>query len=272
MNADHQHLRHSPKPGTKVKLKDFDPDDTSTWNKVAAVEETKRLQKEMFELQNRLYAGAQKSLLIILQAMDAAGKDGTIRKVFEGINPQGVHVTSFKVPSSNERAHDFLWRVHQMTPARGYIAVFNRSHYEDVLIARVQHLVPDPIWKARYDHITNFERLLHDNETHILKFYLHISKDEQKERLQARLDDPEKNWKFEMGDLGTREKWDDYMVAYEDAIGHCNTDFARWYIVPANKKWYRDLVIAQAIVAELQSMDLRYPAAESGLDKVVIPD
>src|SRR5690606_3548652 len=184
----------------------------------------------------------------------------------------GVRVTSFKAPTAQELAHDFLWRVHREVPPKGYIGIFNRSHYEDVLVVRVNRLVPRDVWRKRYDHINNFERMLADNGTRIIKFYLHISKDEQRERFQKRLDDPEKHWKFSTGDLAVREQWDEYMKAYQDVLTQCNTDYAPWYIIPANRKWYRDLVITRTIVETLEDMNPKYPPAEPDLDKVVIPD
>jgi PPK2 family polyphosphate:nucleotide phosphotransferase len=263
----------TPKPGSKVQLQDYDPDyhgDES--DKTIALTKTQQYQKRIVELQDKLYAESKQSLLIVLQAMDTGGKDGTIKKVFEGLNPQGVRVAAFKAPTLDELAHDFLWRVHQQVPPKGYIGVFNRSHYEDVLVVRVNKLVTKQVWQARYNHINAFERLLTDAGTRILKFYLHISKDEQKQRLQARLDDPHKHWKFSTGDLPVREQWDDYMAAYEDAISQCNTDYAPWYIIPANHKWYRDLVIAKAIAEKLGEIGPQYPPPEPGLDKIIIPD
>lgn len=262
----------TPKSGAKVDLKDYDPNYAGESNKETAKPAILKLQAKMQELQERLYAESKQSLLIVLQAMDTGGKDGAIKKVFEGINPQGVRVAAFKAPSLEELSHDFLWRVHPHVPPKGYIGIFNRSHYEDVLVVRVNQLVPESIWKARYDHINHFERLLADNGTRILKFYLHISKDEQKERLQERLDTPEKRWKFSSGDLPVRERWDEYMKAYEDLLTHCNTEYAPWTIVPANRKWYRDLVITTKIVETLTHMNPKYPEAEPGLDKIVIPD
>jgi PPK2 family polyphosphate:nucleotide phosphotransferase len=268
MNGDKFH----PEPGSKVKLKQFDPDEHGDYDKQRAVAETVENQKRIEELQQRLYAQGAQALLIVLQAMDTGGKDGTIRKVFEGVNPQGVQVTSFKAPTADELAHDFLWRVHRYTPPKGYIGIFNRSHYEDVLIVRVNKLVPKKVWEARYDHINNFERLLAESGTRILKFYLHISKDEQKERLQSRLDNPDKNWKFAAADLAVRERWDDYMDAYQDAITRCNTDYAPWYIIPANHKWFRDLVVSRVIADTLEDMKPVFPKPEAGLDQIVIPD
>lgn len=255
-----------------VRLVEVDPQMKGGWEKETAKIELKRLQTQMQELQERLYAEGKQSLLIVLQAMDAGGKDSTIRRVFEGVNPQGVRVVSFKRPTELELAHDFLWRVHQQVPRKGYIGIFNRSHYEDVLVVRVKALVPLEVIEARYDHINNFERLLADSGTRIIKFYLHISKDEQRERFQERLNRPDKHWKFSMGDLPVREQWNDYMAAFELALTRCNPDYAPWYIVPANRKWYRDLVVAQTIVATLIDMDPRYPDPEPGLDTVVIPE
>lgn len=264
--------RLTPKPGSKISLKDYDPGYTADYDKKRARAEVDELDDRMATLQEKLYAQGTQALLVVLQAMDAGGKDSTIKKVFNSVNPQGVYVTSFKAPTSEELAHDFLWRIHQHTPRKGTIGIFNRSHYEDVLIVRVNGLVPREVWEARYDRINQFERLLVDSGTRILKFYLHISKDEQKERLQERLDRPEKWWKFDPGDLATRERWDDYMTAFEDAIGRCNTDYAPWHIVPANHKWYRDVVITRTIVETLESMKVAYPEPKQDLSGVKIPD
>jgi PPK2 family polyphosphate:nucleotide phosphotransferase len=265
-----KNLFHPP-IGKKVSLADYDPD-YHDGNKKHAEEQLSDLQKRLFALQERLYAENKQSLLIILQAMDAAGKDSTIRKVFEGVNPQGVQVSSFKKPTEIELAHDFLWRIHQRVPAKGMIGVFNRSHYEDVLVVRVNNLVPEAVWRKRYDHINHFERLLADSGTRILKFYLNISKAEQKKQLQERLDDPTKHWKFSIGDLPVRHQWDDYMRAFEDVFTLCNTDYAPWYIIPSNTRWYRTLTITKIIVDTLEGMNPQYPEPEEGLDKVVIPD
>ena len=262
----------TPKFGSAVNLKQYDPDYHENYNETDAVAEVTKLKDKLESLQEKLYAEGKQSLLVVFQAMDTGGKDGVIRKVFEGINPQGVRVISFKAPTPEEMAHDFLWRVHQYAPPRGYIGVFNRSHYEDVLIVRVNNMVPKPVWKARYEYINQFEQLLASNGTRILKFYLHISKDEQKQRLQARLDNPEKQWKFSVGDLPVREQWDSYMEAYEALLERCNTDYAPWHVIPANHKWYRDLVVAKTIVAALEDMNPRFPPPADGLDKIVIPD
>jgi PPK2 family polyphosphate:nucleotide phosphotransferase len=264
--------KFAPNPGEKINLRDYDPGYHGNYDKERARSETLELQSQMRDLQERLYAQSTQALLIVLQAMDTGGKDGAIKKVFEGINPQGVRVAAFKAPTPGELAQDFLWRIHPHTPPKGYIGIFNRSHYEDVLVVRVNKLVSKTVWQKRYEHINNFERLLSENGTRIIKFYLHISKDEQKERLQARLDNPDKYWKFSTGDLPVREQWDDYMAAYEAAITHCNTKHAPWHIVPAHHKWYRDLYIARVIVRTLESMKPTFPLPEPDLDKVVIPD
>jgi len=257
--------------GEKIRLKDFDPDDTGKYeDKDEAKTETEKNIDRLAELQGVLYAEGKHALLIILQAMDAAGKDGTIKQVMSGVNPQGCLVTSFKAPTPLELAHDFLWRVHQHAPPKGYLGIFNRSHYEDVLIVRVHNLAPEKVWRGRYDQINDFERLLADNGVTILKFFLHISKDEQKERLEKRLADKSKNWKFNPGDLKERDLWDEYMEAYEDAINKCNTPWAPWHVVPANKKWYRNLVISERIVEALENLDLKYPPAPEGIETVVI--
>lgn len=265
--------RIRPEFGERVHLKDYDPDYTGDYeSKSDAKEALERNLERIDELQEVLYAEHKHALLLVFQAMDGGGKDSTIRYVMEGANPQGVHVASFKVPTAEELAHDFLWRIHKHVPGRGMIGIFNRSHYEDVLVVRVDELVPKDVWQARYDHINAFERLLADSGVTILKFYLHISKEEQKERFQDRLDEPDKHWKFSMGDLATREKWDDYMAAFEDVLTLCHTPWAPWHIVPANKKWYRNVVVSNAIVEALEGLDMRYPDPEPGLDEVVIPD
>lgn len=259
-----------PPVGKKIKLSDYDPSYHADLDKQNTKVDTTLLQKRLKELQTMLFADKSQALLIVLQAMDAGGKDGTIKHVFTGVNPQGVRVAGFKQPSDEELAHDFLWRIHQHTPEKGYIGIFNRSHYEDVLVVRVNNLVPKEVWKKRYDHINNFEKLLVDSGTRILKFYLHIDRDEQKERFEERLQRPDKNWKFSRGDLGVREQWDDYMDAYEEAIYRCNTEYAPWHIVPANRKWYRNYVIMQTIIETLEDMNLKYPEPETGLDSIVI--
>jgi PPK2 family polyphosphate:nucleotide phosphotransferase len=257
--------------GERIRLEDFDPAYTGkNAAKGDAKEDTEKNIARLAELQEVLYAEGKHALLIILQAMDAGGKDGTIEHVMAGVNPQGCRVTSFKVPTPEELSHDFLWRIHQHVPPRGYIGIFNRSHYEDVLVVRVHKLVPEKVWRERYAHINNFEKLLADSGVTILKFFLHISKDEQRERLQERLEDKSKHWKFNPGDLKERDRWNDYIAAYEDAINECNTPWAPWHIVPANKKWYRNLVVSERLVAALESLDMKYPPAPEGIEKIVI--
>jgi PPK2 family polyphosphate:nucleotide phosphotransferase len=269
--SKHQPLR--PVSGEPVHLAEYDPGDTGGYkDKQAAAERLEQNRVRMQELQTLLYAEQKHALLIVLQGMDASGKDGTIAHVMKGVNPQGINVTSFKTPTPEELAHDFLWRIHRHVPQRGMIGIFNRSHYEDVLIVRVEKMVPKSVWQARYDHINAFERLLTDSGVTILKFFLYISKDEQKKRLEERLADPAKQWKFAVGDLGVRAEWDQYMEAYEDALTRCSTEVAPWHIVPANKKWYRNLAISSTIVETLERLDMHYPAPEPGLDQIVIPD
>ncbi|MBA2289811.1 MAG: polyphosphate kinase 2 family protein [Chloroflexia bacterium] len=266
------HRVTSPK---RFRLADCDPDflgDLTREDKAATKDALKVERKRIRDLQERLYAEHVQSLLVVMQATDTGGKDSTIRRVLKGVNPQGVKVWSFKQPSEEELDHDYLWRYHQHTPRKGMIAVFNRSHYEDVLVVRVKNLVPKRVWSPRYEHINDFERLLADNGTRVLKFFLNISKDEQRERLQDRLDEPDKHWKFHSADLEERARWDDYQHAFQDAIRKCSTDAAPWYVVPANRKWYRDLVVARAIVDTLEAMNPRFPPPEAGLDEIGIAD
>jgi len=238
--------------------------------KALSVPLLQEMNRELSELQRLLWADGRHALLIVLQAMDTGGKDGTIRKVFSGVNPQGVDVTGFGVPGPHEAEHDYLWRVHLRTPARGRIAVFNRSHYEDVLVARVNALVPSEVWSRRYDHIRNFEAMLSDEGTTIVKIMLHISKDEQKERLQERLDDPSKNYKFNPSDLTSRANWDAYMAAYEEAISQTSTENALWYVVPSDRKWYRNIVVSQILIDTIKGMDLASPITDFDPSTVVI--
>jgi PPK2 family polyphosphate:nucleotide phosphotransferase len=217
------------------------------------------LRKELVELQERLYAGQEYRLLVVLQAMDTGGKDGAIRKVFSGVNPQGVVVARFEAPSKEDLAHDYLWRVHRKVPAKGQITVFNRSHYEDVLVVRVNDLVAQKVWKKRYEHLRNFEQMLADEGTTILKFYLHIDADEQRARLQARLDNPDKHWKFDAHDLEQRKQWKEYMRAYRDAIVQTHQKDAPWFVIPANKKWFRDYALLTVIVGALRKLDPQFP-------------
>ena len=260
-------------PGERVSLATVDPGETEHYEKKKDVaRELEKQRRRIQDLQERLYAENQQGLLIVLQAVDTGGKDGTIKHVFSGVNPQGCRVSSFKIPSAEEANHDFLWRYHKSVPASGRIGIFNRSHYEDVLIVRVKNLVPEEIWRERYEQINAFERNLTLEGITVLKFFLHISKDEQKRRLQRRLDDPNKRWKFSSDDLEERAIWDAYQQAFEDALGECSTEHAPWYIVPANKKWYRNLVVARTIADTLGAMDPQYPPAEEGLEKITIPD
>ena len=257
-------------PGTQVDLSSIDPNETGGLDKQQARAETKQLNRRLEALQELLYAEGKHKLLIVLQAMDAAGKDGTIRHVFDRVNPQGVKVASFKKPTDRELAHDYLWRVHAHTPGSGEITIFNRSHYEDVLIVRVLGLVPEERWSRRYEHIRHFEQLLADEGTTIRKFYLHIDKAEQKERLQARLDNPDKHWKFDVGDLAQRKLWDDYMAAYQTAIARTSTEAAPWYVIPANRKWYRNLAISRILVDTLEGLNMSFPEQTEDLSGVVI--
>jgi PPK2 family polyphosphate:nucleotide phosphotransferase len=229
---------------------------------------TKALLERLTELQTRLYAESRRSLLVVLQGRDTCGKDGTIRRVFDAVNPQGCVVTTFKKPTDLELSHDFLWRVHYRMPVNGMIGIFNRSHYEDVLVVRVRHLVPRNVWSKRYQQINDFERMLSENGVTILKFFLHISKEEQKQRLLARLEDPSKQWKFSPGDLGERKLWPSYTAAYRDALRKCSTKWAPWYVVPADKKKVRDYLVARAVVETLQRMGPKYPAADGDVQKL----
>jgi len=264
--------RYRVKPGSQINLSQWDPNDKSAFDgsKQEAREALRTLNERLEALQELLYAEHKHKVLIVLQAMDTGGKDGTIRHVFEGVNPQGVKVAGFKVPTPEELAHDFLWRVHKQVPGKGEIVIFNRSHYEDVLVVRVHNLVPPAVWGRRYAHVNDFERMLAKEGTAILKFFLHISLDEQKERLQARLDEPHKRWKFHLGDLDERKLWPEYTRAYEDVLSKTSTEQAPWYIVPANRKWYRNLVVATVLVETLEGLDMSYPQPEEGLDDVVI--
>ena len=260
-------------PGEPIRLADIDPNASEHYKKKKDVEvELEKQRKRISKLQERLYAENQRSLLIVLQAMDTGGKDGTIKHVFSGVNPQGCQVWSFKKPSDEEVSHDFLWRYHHRAPQRGMITIFNRSHYEDVLIVRVKNLVPEDVWRKRYHTINEFEQMLTLSNITVIKFFLHISKDEQKRRLESRLENPDKRWKFSSNDIKERRLWDDYQLAFEEAISNCSTDYAPWYVVPANKKWYRNLVIARTLADTLEAMNPQYPAAAEGLKNIVISD
>ena len=259
-------------PNTGLDLDEHDPDSRSGFEggKKDGKRELPDLTRRLAGLQRRLWAESKQSLLVVLQAMDSGGKDGTIRHVFKGINPQGVDVHGFGVPTEEELAHDYLWRVHHHTPADGRIAIFNRSHYEDVLVVRVKELAIRDVWSRRYEHIRCFEKMLTDEGTTIVKIFLHISKDEQRERFEARLAEPDKNWKFRKGDLDDRELWADYQEAYEVAISETSTDYAPWFVVPANRKWYRNLVVSSILIDTLESMNPQFPEPEPDLGSVVI--
>ncbi len=258
------------KPGGKIDLSAIDPASTPGFNHKEADERLLELNDRLEALQEALWAEHRHKVLVVLQGMDTSGKDGTIRHVFEGVNPLGVRVAAFKAPTQEELDHDFLWRVHPKMPGRGEMVIFNRSHYEDVLVARVQKLVQPEVWKQRYDQINDFERLLAATGTTVLKFFLYISRDEQKERLQARLDDPQKQWKFRKGDLIDRALWDEYIKAYEEALSRTSQQHAPWYIVPADKKWYRNLVVATVLVKALEDLKIQIPEAEEDLKGIVI--
>jgi PPK2 family polyphosphate:nucleotide phosphotransferase len=260
--------------GGKTKLADIDTKSTCSFNgdKAETIGLLTELNGQLAQLQNVLYAEGKRRVLVVLQAMDTGGKDGVIRKVFTGVNPQGVQVMSFKSPSADELAHDYLWRVHQKVPPKGMIHVFNRSHYEDVLITRVHGWVDDATAKRRFRQINDFEAMLVEEGTIVLKFFLHISKAEQQQRLQERLDDPSRTWKFNIGDLAEREKWDDYQRVYQDALNATSTQHAPWYVVPADRKWVRDLYVGSVLVHTLAGLGMAYPEPQAGLDKVVIKD
>jgi PPK2 family polyphosphate:nucleotide phosphotransferase len=258
--------------GKKVDLKDYDTKHTGQKkDKNQVREETIEKLKRLRLLQEMFYAEGKRSLLVVLQATDTGGKDGTIHHVFRGVNPQGVQVTSFKQPSAEELSHDFLWRIHQHTPPKGYIGIFNRSHYEDVLVVRVKNIVPKNVWNKRYQIINSFEESLVENGTAVLKFFLHISKDEQKKRLEARRDNPKKQWKFSVDDVEKRALWDDYVNAYEDVLTKCNTKYAPWHIIPSDNKWYRNFIVSSTIADTLEQMDPKFPKPEKGIEKIMIP-
>ena len=258
------------KPGQKIDLREFDPADTSLapGNKDQTNARSEKLADKIGDLQELLFAEHKHKLLIVLQGMDTSGKDGTVRHVMRGVSPQSVRAVSFKKPTAVELEHDFLWRVHAQVPSSGEIAIFNRSHYEDVLVVRVHDLVDQKIWRKRYDQINDFERMLSQSGTTILKFFLHISRDEQRERLQERVDDPSKRWKFQHGDLEERKLWGQYMKAYEDAICKTSTRWAPWFIVPADRKWFRNYAVASTIVETLETLHMRYPKPDLKIDTI----
>jgi PPK2 family polyphosphate:nucleotide phosphotransferase len=254
-------------PGSKLRLNHRDPDDT--FGKKRDDEAHQKTLDRLRELQHLLYADKRYSLLIVLQGLDAAGKDGTIRHVMSGVNPQGCDVTSFKAPSAEELARDYLWRIHKAVPARGNIGIFNRSHYEDVLIVRVHELVPQAVWRRRYRQINDFEKALTENGVTILKFFLHISREEQKKRFQARIQDSSRNWKLSLPDFEERQRWDNYTEAYQEALRRCSTREAPWYVIP-NRKWFRNYLVAELVVQALGDMRLKYPAPTVDISSVVL--
>ncbi|HXA49167.1 MAG TPA: polyphosphate kinase 2 family protein [Candidatus Acidoferrum sp.] len=256
------------RPGSKVKLEQLDASNTHGLQKSRANAQLPKVIDRLSVLQYQLYAEGKRSLLVVLQGIDAAGKDGTIRHVMTGLNPQGVRVTAFKAPEGPEKRHDYLWRVHNNVPEFGQMGIFNRSHYEDVLIVRVHNLVPKEVWSKRYHQINEFERMLSENQTRIVKFMLYIDKDEQAKRFRERLDDRTKNWKFSRDDIREREYWDQYMEAYEAALRECSTDYAPWYVIPANHKWFRNYAVAHILRDELEAMDLKLPKPMADLSKI----
>jgi PPK2 family polyphosphate:nucleotide phosphotransferase len=252
----------------RIKLGDIDPGDTHGLTKEDAAAALVKHLERLSVLQYLLYAEGRRSVLVVLQGIDAAGKDGTIRRVMSGLNPQGVRVTPFKAPEGAEKRHDYLWRVHNALPEFGQIGIFNRSHYEDVLIVRVHGLAPKPVWSKRFQQINEFERMLSESGVNIVKFMLYISKEEQAGRFRERLDDKRKAWKFSPADLKEREYWDTYIEAYEDVLTKCNTDYAPWYVIPANRKWFRNLAVAQILVETLEGMKLQFPKPAADLSKI----
>lgn len=260
------------RPSRKIKLDDWKTDETAGLTKARATKLLKQNVDRLAELQYLLYAENKHALLVVFQAMDAGGKDGTIRNVFKGVDPHGIKVTSFKAPTPEELEYDFLWHIHKAIPHRGEIGVFNRSHYEDVLVARVRDLVPKKVWSKRYDQINRFEQTLAENRIVILKFFLHISKAEQQQRLEARLRNPKKNWKFNPADFEERKHWDDYVKAYEAVPSRCSAKWAPWFIVPADRKWFRNVVVSQIIADTLEGLRMKFPKANFEPSKVVLKD
>jgi PPK2 family polyphosphate:nucleotide phosphotransferase len=268
-------LAHRVAPGATVRLADINTDEKGPFSGKDDAKAAKQIEADLgklVDLQGRLYAEQRRGVLVVLQALDTAGKDGVLRKVVGPLDSRGVQVASFKAPNTEELAHDYLWRVHARTPRKGDMVFFNRSHYEDVLVVRVLGLQPKPVWKKRFDHINDFERMLSDEGTRIVKIFLHISRAEQKQRLEERLADPDKRWKFDLADLKMREKWDDFASAYEEALEKTSTDYAPWWVVPADRKWFRDLCVARILVELLEDMDPKPPTTELDPKKIVIPD
>jgi PPK2 family polyphosphate:nucleotide phosphotransferase len=256
-------------PGTKVKLVKRDPDDTAGVREKSNYDRILQSNiQRLFDLQTLLAASNKYAILIVLQAMDAGGKDGTIRHVMTGLNPQACRVTAFKAPTEEELHHDFLWRIHRAIPRRGEIGIFNRSHYEDVLVARVHKLVPKSVWAERYKQINDFEKIMAENNVVMFKFFLHISKEEQALRLAERIADPQKNWKISIADITERTYWDDYVTAYEDALTKCSTARAPWYVIPSNKKWFRNLAVSQILADEMAGWNMEYPPSAADLSEL----
>jgi PPK2 family polyphosphate:nucleotide phosphotransferase len=258
------------KPGSRVRLASIDPSETFGRTKEASAAELQKGLDRLTDLQDRLWAEARHPVLVVLQGIDTAGKGGTLKHVMSAFQPAGCTVTSFKVPTAPELAHDYLWRVHARTPGKGEIGIFDRSHYEDVLVVRVHGLAPKAVWSRRYDHINAWERMLVDEGTTIVKFFLWISPDEQRERLQARLDEPDKRWKFRLGDLEERKRWDEYVAAYEAALERCSTEAAPWYVIPANRKWFRNLAVAEILGDTIDALKPKYPEPPEDLTGVVV--
>lgn len=259
-------------PGKKVDIKDFDPNDNSIFDgeKTEGKAELSVCNRELELLQEMLWAEHKRKVLIILAGVDTSGKDGTIRSVFNAVNPQGVNVAHFDVPTRTELARDYLWRIHQKVPAEGEICIFNRSHYEDVLIVRVEGLKPESVWSKRFRHIVEFEKMLYDEGTTIIKFLLNISKDEQKRRIEKRMQNPDKHYKFDPKDIEGRKYWKEYLDAFNDMLNKTSTEYAPWYVIPANRKWYRNIVISQIIVRKLKEMNLQYPKSKYEVHKFTI--
>jgi PPK2 family polyphosphate:nucleotide phosphotransferase len=247
-------------PGKKVRLRDEQAGNVYGWEKEDAIDAFQANRKRLEELQYKFYADGRFGLLVVLQATDGGGKDSTVRDVFTSMNPQGCVVTSFKAPTAQELKHDYLWRAHRCVPERGMVGIFNRSHYEDVLVVRVENLVPEATWKLRYDHINDFERMLNDNDIRVVKFFLQISKDEQKQRMEERLSDPAKQWKFNADDLEKRKRWDEYQEAFEAMLNRCSTECAPWYVIPSDRKWFRNLAVSEILLKVLNELPLQFPA------------
>jgi PPK2 family polyphosphate:nucleotide phosphotransferase len=257
-------------PGVAPDLASRDARETFGHDKEGAKDQLAATAAHLHDLQERLWASRGRGVLVVLQGMDTSGKGGAIEHVAGAFNPQGVSVASFKVPTEEELGHDFLWRIHRRAPGRGEIAIFDRSHYEDVLVVRVKALAPEAVWRPRYEHIRAWERMLADEGTTIVKFFLHISSDEQRERLQARLDEPDKRWKFRLGDLDERRRWDDYLAAYEEALARTSEEHAPWYVIPADRKWFRNVAVSEVLAATLDEMGLRFPEPKENLEGVVV--